>query len=176
MNATAFDPGPLAAVSYAADGDRWTLVFLKALDHPPERVWEALTDPAQLERWAPFTSDRDLAETGPATLTMIDSDQSVDLEARVTRAEPPSLLEYSWGDDNLRWELEPHGDGTRLTLRHTVEGEDWLPKVAAGWHLCLLVAERMLGGVPVEPIRGQEAMDFGWQELHDQYAEKLDID
>jgi hypothetical protein len=47
------------------------------------------------------------------------------------------------------------------------------PKAAAGWHLCLDVAERLLDGDDVEPIRGQEAMAHGWQELHDQYAERL---
>jgi len=175
MNRTAFDPGPLAEVSYNADGDRWTLVFAKSLKQPPERVWEALTDPAQLNEWAPYTSDRDLASTGEATLTMIDSEQSVDLHARVTRAEAPTVLEYSWGNDNLRWEVASEGDGTRLTLKHTVEGQDWIPKVAAGWHLCLFVAERLLDGDPMEPIRGEEAMEYGWQELHDEYADELGI-
>jgi hypothetical protein len=46
--------------------------------------------------------------------------------------------------------------------------------VAAGWHLCLDVAERMLDGEPIGPIRGQDAMNHGWQELHDAYAERLD--
>jgi hypothetical protein len=45
----------------------------------------------------------------------------------------------------------------------------------AGWHLCLDVAERLLDGQPVEPIRGQDAMNQGWQELHDAYAERLGV-
>jgi Activator of Hsp90 ATPase homolog 1-like protein len=94
----------------------------------------------------------------------------------VTRAEAPSLLEYSWGSDNLRWELAAEGDGTRLTLRHAVEDEDWVPKVAAGWHLCLVVAERLLDGDRIEPIRGDDAMNYGWGELHDAYADELDIE
>ena len=32
-----FDPGPLAAVHGESAGDRWTLVFVKDLRHPPER-------------------------------------------------------------------------------------------------------------------------------------------
>ena len=91
----------------------------------------------------------------------------------MTRAEPPSLLEYTWGTDVLRWELAPAGAGTELTLRHTVAGADWLPKAAAGWHLCLAVAERLLDGDPIDPIRGQAAMDFGWQALNDAYAAEL---
>lgn len=44
---------------------------------------------------------------------------------------------------------------------------------AAGWHLCLDVADRLLDGDPVGPIRGAEAKDFGWADLRDAYAERL---
>lgn len=40
MTPATFDPGPLAEVEYRADGDRWTLVFVRTLHHPPEQVWE----------------------------------------------------------------------------------------------------------------------------------------
>jgi uncharacterized protein YndB with AHSA1/START domain len=168
-----FDPGPLAEVSYRHEDDRWTLVFVRTLRHPPEQVWAALTDPEQIGAWAPYTADRDLAEPGAATLTMIDGDTTQDLPAEVTRAEPPSLLEYRWGTDVLCWELAPAGSGTELTLRHTVAGSEWLPKAAAGWHLCLAVAERLLDGDPIPPIRGKAAMAYGWQELNDAYASRL---
>jgi uncharacterized protein YndB with AHSA1/START domain len=136
-------------------------------------VWAALTEPEQLREWAPYTVDRHLGSTGPATLTMIDGDTAEDLSASVTRAEPPTLLEYSWGGDLLRWELEATGSGTRLTLRHTLEDRGWVPKVAAGWHLCLDVAEQMLAGHPIGAIRGEEARSFGWDDLHDAYAARL---
>ena len=110
MNTT-FEPSPPAGVERRADGDRWTLVFVRVLRHAPERVWAALTEPAQLEAWAPFTADRDLARTGDATLTMIDGDVAEDLPASVRRAEPPTLLEYTWGTDLLRWRLEPSRRG-----------------------------------------------------------------
>jgi len=138
-----FVPGPLADVRATT---RWTLVFVRELKHPPEAVWAALTQRDRLAAWAPFTASRDLDELGPATLTMIDRDVTEDLAATVLRVEPPTLLEYTWDDDHLRWELEPTEGGTRLTLHHTVPGRDWLSKVAAGWHLCLDVAERLLDG------------------------------
>jgi uncharacterized protein YndB with AHSA1/START domain len=175
MNSTTFDPSPLAAVTYRQDGDRWTLVFVRALRHPPERVWATLTDPAQLREWAPFVADRDLGSVGPATLTMIDGDTQDELPATVSRAERPRLLEYSWGNDRLRWELAPDAGGTRLTLEHTVEGPEWMPKVAAGWHLCLDVAELLLDGKPIAPIRGDDALNYGWEDLHDAYGERLGV-
>jgi uncharacterized protein YndB with AHSA1/START domain len=168
-------PDSLVHVEAQADGDRWTLVFVRTLRHPPERVWAALTEPAQLHEWAPYTADHDLSRTGEATLTMIDGDTHQDLAASVTRAEAPALLEYSLGGDLLRWELAPVPGGTELTLRHTVGDRALVPKVAAGWHLCLDVAEHLLDGEPVGPIRGQDALDHGWQALHDDYATRLGV-
>jgi uncharacterized protein YndB with AHSA1/START domain len=169
-----FDPGPLAEVTARQDGDRWTVVFVRELGHPPEKVWAALTDPDQLTRWAPFTADRDLGRTGAATLKMLDAGGPDDLPpAEVTRAQAPVLLEYTWGGDVLRWELARSDQGTRLTLRHTVADREMAAKVAAGWHLCLLVADRLLAGEPIEPIRGERAIDFGWEDLRRAYDAEL---
>ncbi|MGH3747651.1 MAG: SRPBCC family protein [Micromonosporaceae bacterium] len=173
MNREDFDPGPLADVDCHASGDRWTLVMVRDLRHPPAKVWEALTDPARLAQWAPFTTDRNLAGLGSATLTMIDGDTSMELAASVRQADPPRLLEYTWGSDVLRWELVGSDTGTQLTLRHTVEERGTAPKIAAGWHLCLAVAERLLGGAPIAPIRGADALNYGWEELNNSYANKL---
>jgi len=168
-----FEPGPLAEVDSYASGDRWTLVFVRDLRHPPTKVWAALTEPAQVGEWAPYRVDRDLGAVGEATLTMIDGDVAQDLAAVVSRAEPPTLLEYSFGPDLLRWELVANGTGTRLTLRHTMADRDLVPKVAAGWHLCLVVAEHLLDGRPIGPIRGSDARNYGWEELSEGYAKRL---
>lgn len=47
----------------------------------PEKVWAALTWPERRAAWAPRTADRDLAEAGDATLTMIDGEQPQDVAA-----------------------------------------------------------------------------------------------
>jgi uncharacterized protein YndB with AHSA1/START domain len=175
MKRTTFEPGRLAEVDCRANEDRWTLVFVRSLRHPPEKVWAALTDPAQLREWSPYIADRNLGSVGDATLTMIDGATAEELPATVTRAEPPLLLEYTLGTDVVRWELAAIDSGTRLTLRHTVDDREWVPKVAAGWHLCLVVAEHLLDGQPIGPIRGESARNYGWDDLHDAYAEKLAI-
>ncbi|MGH3355390.1 MAG: SRPBCC family protein [Nocardioidaceae bacterium] len=175
MNRPAFHPGPLADVECRAAEDGWTLVFVRDLAHPPNTVWAALTEPEQLRAWAPYTTDRDLGSIGDAVLTMIDGESSEDLPTSVIRCEPPTLLEYTLGTDLLAWELSPTDVGTRLTLRHTLKDRDWVPKVAAGWHLCLVVAEHLLDGQPIPPIRGAEAKSYGWDELNEEYAERLAI-
>ena len=153
----------------------WVLVVARDLRHPPAAVWAALTEPEQLAAWAPFTAGRDLGATGDTTLTMIDGidGERMDLAVTVTRAEPPTVLEYSWGSDDLRWELAATGAGTRLTLRHRVGSREDVARAAAGWHLCFDVLERLLAGDPVPPVRGQDALEHGWAALHDRYAAQL---
>jgi uncharacterized protein YndB with AHSA1/START domain len=175
MKPQEFDPGPLASVEHHVEGGRSTLVFVRHLRHAPARVWAALTDPEQLRQWAPFDPSRNLATTGPALLRMTDGESIEAFEANVRHAVEPELLEYTWGDDLLRWELAPQGSGTRLTLRHTVDSADWVPRTAAGWHICLVVAERLLDGDPIGRVVGNEAKKYGWEQLHDAYAGALGI-
>ena len=177
LDPTTFDAGPLAAVSSEEHADgTWTVTFVRELSHPRERVWTALVRVDEVPKWAPFEPDRDLDTTGPATLTMVDGNVRESMSSEVRAADPPTHLEYTWGDDLLVWDLAPTATGTQLTLRHTVQGTDWMPKVAAGWHLCLVVADRVLAGDPVPPIFGGDAMNYGWQDLHDEYATRLGVD
>jgi uncharacterized protein YndB with AHSA1/START domain len=156
-------------VTVVPDGDRWTLIFIRELHRPPEEVWPALTDPARLDRWAPFTAARDLGEPGETTLIMVDGDERTPMATVVRRAEPPHLLEFTWGGDLLRWELAPSGAGTRLTLRHTLADPGMRAMVAAGWHLCADTLDRLLAGEDVEAVRGRAALEHGWENLRDRY-------
>lgn len=61
-------------------------------------------------------------------------------------------------------------------LRHTIDDRADAPKMAAGWHLCLVAADHALAGEDVAPIRGEVALDYGWQDLHDRYAAELAVD
>jgi uncharacterized protein YndB with AHSA1/START domain len=179
MTANKYEPGPLADVRAhpAAEAQRWTLVFVRELRHAPDQVWAALTDPAQLRQWAPFDAGRDLGRTGPAQITMAGGPPDTKPEAIEVRiADAPRLLEYTWGTDLLRWELQATAQGTRLTLQHTVADKSWLPKVAAGWHICLDVAERLLQGRPVGRIVADDARKHGWEQLNDAYAERVGVE
>jgi len=167
------DLGPLGDATVVADGDAWTLIFIRELRHAPPTVWAALTDPAELDQWSPFAAARDLGTTGETALTMIDGETRMELPITVRAAVRPELLEYTWGDDLLRWELAPSGAGTRLALRHTLAKPDMDAMVAAGWHLCFVVLARLLDGNPVGVIRGADALAHGWAELRDGYARKL---
>jgi len=172
---TSFDSGPLADVSVHSGPDGWALVFVKDFAHPPEKVWRALTAKDEVGQWAPFIADRDLDTTGPAVLSMVDGDTVEPATVDIRRVEPPRLLEYDWVGDHLRWELVATDTGTRLTLTHTHANRDWMPRLATGWHLCLAVADHLLGGDPVPPIRGRDALNHGFEKLSESYADTLGI-
>jgi uncharacterized protein YndB with AHSA1/START domain len=171
-----YTPGPASGAEVRKDGDEWTLILVRQLRHPPQEVWQALTDPAQLREWAPFDADRRLGTVGTtAKLTTVGAPTPHISEARVTRADAPRVLEYNWGDKDLRWELDAVGGGTRLTLWHNID-RGFISMGAAGWHICFDVLDHLLGGTPIGRIVAGEAMKFGWQRLNAEYGKHFGVE
>ncbi len=169
-------PGPASGADVRKDGENWTLVLVRELRSPPAKVWEALTDPEQLREWAPFDSDRNLGAVGTAKLTTVGAPAPHVTETRVKRADAPRVLEFTWGGGDVRWELEPLGNGTRLTLWAQI-GRAWIAMGAAGWHICLDVLDRLLAGHPIGRIVGMDALKFGgWQRLNAEYAKQFGVE
>jgi len=171
-----YTPGPVTA-RVQKDGEKWTLVLARELRHSPEKVWKALTDPAQLREWAPFDADGSLAKVGSTVkLTTVGAPAPHITESKVTRADAPKLLEYNWGDFNMRWQLEPVDGGTRLTLWTNIDRR-FISMGAAGWHVALDVLDQLLSGSPIGRIVGPEAMQFeGWQRLNKEYAKQFGVE
>jgi len=165
-----YTPGPASGAQVQKGGDKWTLILVRELRHAPEKVWQALTDPAQLREWAPFVVDGSLGTVGSVNLTWVAN--PTPLATKVTRADAPRLLEY--GD--MRWQLEPSAGGTRLTLWHNIDRR-FIAWGAAGWHIAFDVLDRQLSGDPIGRIVGAEAMKFaGWQRLIAEYAEQFGVE
>jgi uncharacterized protein YndB with AHSA1/START domain len=170
-----YAPGPANGAHVEKDGDRWTLVLVRELRHTPPLVWQALTDPAHLAEWAPFEADRNLAAVGPVKLSTVAAPTLQASECTVKRAEAPRLLEYDWGGNDIRWELEALDGGTRLTLWHNIDRR-FIAWGAAGWHICLDVFDRLLAGEPIGRLVGPQTMKFGWQRLNLEYAKQFGIE
>jgi uncharacterized protein YndB with AHSA1/START domain len=165
-----YTPGPASGAQVRKGGDKWTLILVRELRHSPEKVWQALTDPAHLREWAPFVTDGSLGTVGTVKLTWVGT--PAPLETRVTRADAPSVLEC--GD--MRWELEAFGGGTRLTLWHNIDRR-FVSWGAAGWHISFDVLDRLLAGKPLGRIVGVDAMKFsGWQRLSAEYAKQFGVE
>jgi hypothetical protein len=152
------------------DGEKWTLVLVRDLHHPPEKVWRALTDPAHLREWAPFEVEGSLDAVG--SVNLIWSGTSRITEAKVTRVEAARILEFH----DIRWELEGLGSGTRLTLWHSIDRR-FISWGAASWHICLDVLDRLIADDPIGRLVGGDAMKCdGWQRLNAEYAKQFAVE
>ena len=171
-----YAPGAATGAEVRKDGDQWTLVLVRDLPHPPAKVWKALTEPEHLREWAPFDSDRNLGAVGSVKLTTVGTPSPLVSDTEIRRADAPKLLEFNWGGQDIRWELEPQGGGTRLTLWHNIDRR-YISMGAAGWHICLDVLGRLLAGAPIGRMVGPDTMKFGgWQRLNAEYAKQFGVE
>jgi uncharacterized protein YndB with AHSA1/START domain len=88
--------------------------------HSPERVWRALTDPAELARW--LMPSQGFAPVAGQRFSM-SCDPFGQIEAEILEIDPPRRLVMRWeavfGTTTVRVELAAAGDGTALTLVHS---------------------------------------------------------
>jgi len=84
---------------------------------PPDEVWEALTDPDQLEEWFANDVELDVHEGGRAVFRWGDGDER---HATVVEATPGERLVLDWDDEGeVEFTLEEVEDGTRLLVRES---------------------------------------------------------
>jgi uncharacterized protein YndB with AHSA1/START domain len=179
MNAHAqYSPGPPTGTQIRkTESLNWELVVVRELRHPPEKVWQAITDPNHLREWAPFDADKSLDQAGVnVKLTTVNAPQPHITETKIMRADAPHLLEYMWGANPMRWELEPIPGGTRLTLS-TAINKNFISMGAAGWHICFDILASFLYGTPMGRLVGTDTMKFaGWQRLNLEYAQQFGVE
>ena len=144
-------------------GDDWTVTFTRRLPHPVEKVWRAVTEPEHRKAWFPQEIRGELRAGEPLTFT----EGGESFEGEMLVFDPPAVLEFTWGEDRLRIELRPDGDGTLLTLVDTFGELGKAARDAAGWHECLdhLVAS----------LAGTDAGPWGaiWKQVHPRYQERF---
>ena len=83
----------------------------------PDEVWEALTDPEQLEQW--FANDVEL-DPRPGGAGVFRWDDGEERRATVVVAEPRERLVFDWDDEGeVEFVVEEIDEGTRLRVRET---------------------------------------------------------
>ena len=152
--------------NYATTEDTPTLMFARRLSHPVDRVWSAITEPDELGHWFPSKVVVDELAAG-AEISFEFEDMPLDAPAtmtgRVTNFEPPRVFGFCWGEDHLRFELEPDEQGCTLRLTVALGTRDKAARDAAGWHVCLDRLERELGDAGL----GGE-----WRDYYDEYQRR----
>lgn len=166
---------PVAADAILQDREgRSVLRFERTLGHPPERVWRALTEPAEHRSWHPTPFELE-PRVGGKVAYLADGDVPDMPAGEVTEYDPPRLLAHTWDDDLLRWELRAHDDGCVLVLSHTFDDQLKAARDAAGWHVCLDALSATLEGRRPPHGENDERLPSGWRELNTRYEERFGI-
>ena len=167
---------------------RWQLEFIRRLPHPPEKVWRALTEPEHLAAWFPARIEGERAAGAPLRFVFPESvgtpdPEDPDVKGEMLVYDPPSHLEYRWGEETLRFDVTPEqddlahrgrsgvegaGDGSILTFVNRFDEQGKAARDGAGWHVCLDRLFYHLAGEepPWDP-------DKQWRPVHAAYVERL---
>jgi uncharacterized protein YndB with AHSA1/START domain len=143
---------------------RPALRFERRLPHPVERVWRAVSEPAELSRWFVAT-----VEWGPEEGETF---EAYGQAGEVTDLNPPRRLAWTWGGEKFSFDLEPDGDGCRLVFVHVIANRAEGAQHASGWETYLLRLDAHLAG---DHLTEEEAHE-NVAEWHEAYAEKFDLD
>ncbi|HEY8601306.1 MAG TPA: hypothetical protein VIL85_22945, partial [Thermomicrobiales bacterium] len=90
-------------------------------------------------------------------------------EGQITAFKPPTLLEFTWGGELLRWELQPDLSGCVLRFTHIFQDRAGAASFAAGWHGCLDGLGALLDG------KSGEIVSPGWAARHEEYVERFGL-
>ena len=171
--------------------DESTVRFERLLPGPIERVWSFITESDKRARWLcggdvetavdghvdmhfhnlSLSSDEDI----PRPEKYKDMPEKMSFAGKVTRCEPPNLLEHTWefGEESslVCYELTERGDKVLLVLTHRrLETTDTVLSVSGGWHTHLNVLVDVLEGSKPRPFYRMQ------QQYESEYSERLGLD
>jgi uncharacterized protein YndB with AHSA1/START domain len=155
--------------TYGTVDDRRALTFERRLAHPVERVWRAVTEPGELAHWFPSAVGGDMTPGGTLTFEF-PGDEMPTMEGQVVELEPPRRFAFTWGDDELRIALDPDGDGCVLRFTCLFSEPERAARDAAGWHVCLDLLEKHLGGASTKSPTSEPTDD--WRGLYEDYQRR----
>jgi uncharacterized protein YndB with AHSA1/START domain len=140
--------------------------FQRSYPHPIQRVWSAITETEGLGHWFPAAVTMQQQAGGVVEFS---GDPNIDPSiGKVLVFEPPRRLAYSWGGDELHFELEPVDEQhTTLTMINVLDAENTAARNAAGWTVCLAELDKHLAGQPTAGPHSDTAEP--WQPHYDAY-------
>ena len=143
---------------------RPALRFERPLAHSVERVWRAVSEPAELERWFPAA-----VEWTPAAGETLEAGG---MTGEVTEVEAPNRLAWTFNGERYSFDLAPHDDGCLLVFTHVFDDRTLAAQTATGWEAYFSRLEPHLAG----DFLSEEEAHEPWEEVHERYAERLEVD
>lgn len=150
----------MADAEFARFIDRWTIEFVRVYPHPIERVWKAISDPAEVAAWFISPKVWDLRSGGAYRF----QDKFL---GPIELVDPPRRIRFRYAgpwpgaDAYFEFELESVATGTRLRfVEHAspdltdpdepreVFHSPGRPGSLAGWHSAFEELADLLDGVP----------------------------
>ncbi|MGX6442723.1 SRPBCC family protein [Neobacillus sp. K501] len=142
----------------------YTARYERHLKHSVEDVWSYLTDNDKLPQWFSELRVDELREGG---VIQFDMGNGTFEEMRILELKMHSVLEYTWGEDIVRFELSQENDGCLLVLIEKINTiTDHTPRDLAGWHVCLDVIDSLLNQNTIE--RKEE-----WKKWYEKYVKAI---
>ncbi|MGM1044548.1 MAG: SRPBCC family protein [Bacillota bacterium] len=154
----------LAVIQKAKEG--YVATFERNLKHSDEKVWAMLTENEKLKQWFPELRVEDLRKGGVIKFDMQDGTFE---EMEIMELNHLSVLEYTWGNDRVRFELYPTMTGCDFSLIEEISQiTDHTPKDLAGWHVCLDVISALLDGTTLESRENE------WKRWYEEYTQLIE--
>ncbi len=145
------------------DKDGYIARFERHLHYSVKEVWSWLTENEKLVQWFTELSVDDLREGGSIKFDMQNGSFE---EMKILELKMESVLEYTWGEDIVRFELGPELQGCQLVLIEKIKRvTDHTPRDLAGWHVCLAVVQALMDGKTFDS-RSEE-----WTKWYEKYVQ-----
>lgn len=143
---------------------RPALRFERTYPQPIDRLWQAVSTPAELERWFPAA-----VEWTPVAGEDI---EAFGMTGEVLKVDPPHELVWLFAGDWYGFELAADGAGTHLAFVHAFEDRASSAQTAAGWESYF----RRLGPHLEGEQTTEEWSHDGWEADHERYAVAFGVD
>lgn len=118
--------------------------FERAVAHPTEQVWDAITQDDQVTQWMDYKASFDAT---PGARFHVDFGDDGEIEGVVVAADERTRFSHTWDRSVVRWDLSGAREGgTTICFTHTGFPSDAAPGLAAGWHAFLDALEAHLDG------------------------------
>jgi uncharacterized protein YndB with AHSA1/START domain len=140
--------------------------FERHLKHSVEEVWSWLTENEKLTQWFSELHVDDLRQGGTI---QFDMQNGTFEEMKILELKMYSVLEYTWGEDIVRFELDPETEGCQLVLIEKIKRiTEHTPRDLAGWHVCLDVIQALMNERTIVS-RSKE-----WEKWYKQYVHAIE--